>query len=340
VRLNMKRSGYAITLSALVISLITGCASPDGGLTVKQPNGASSTAPPKPSATTTPPAVNKDTMLQQFQLVAGKAKEAREVIQFLDASIGQLDAKTANQLFLALEHFYEKHIPGLNANFTQMLSQPGTAQKLYDLSYPLDFSKINNDDTLKQWLLHQQEGKLALDSQQGDFYWRVDYEALNKSYSRFLTEETQAYLSLRVAEDKQRYSGDGSLKITRAELGERIIAAETYLTKYVNGVYKTAVITLYQNYMGEYIHNYRYDAIDETTMKLLPDVKNSYEQFVKQHAATKSGKLVQDYLELINQNKDVIHSPGKKGESLIGSAKSNIAAFWDNLNDQIDQQFK
>ncbi|OPH53455.1 hypothetical protein BC351_06215 [Paenibacillus ferrarius] len=338
----MNRLGCIITLSVLAIGLMTGCTSPDRDLTVKQPSLASPspTATTKPNAITTPSVSSKDTIIQQFQLAAGKAKEAREVIPFVDTNIGQLDAATADLLFHELEQFYDQHIPSLNANFKQMLSQPGTSEKLNDLGYPMDFNNIKKDETLKQWLLHQKEGKLALDSQQGDFYWRVDYEALRKTYSKLLSVETQDYLSLRATEDNQRFSSDGSLKITRTELGERIIAAESYLTKYTKGVHKPVVTTLYQDYMKEYVQNYRYDAIDETTMKLLPEVKKSYEQFVKQHAATKSGKLVQDYLTLINQNKDVIYNPGKKGESLIGNPKDNISAFWESLNSRISQQFQ
>jgi len=336
----MNRFGSLIALSAIITVLAAGCSGPDGGATVTQPGSPSPTASQASGPTPTPGSVNQEPVLQQFQLLAGKAKDAKEATAFVDANIGALDAQTADKLLLALEQFYDKHLPGLNANFSQMLAQPETAQKLNELGYPLDFSKIKNDDTLKNWLLNQTEGKLALDSIQGDFYLRVDYVALQDAYAKYASDETKAYLAIRATEDKKRFSSDAALKITRIELGERIIVAESYLTKFANGAHRAVVVAMYQAYMSNYVSNYRYDAIDETTMKLLPAVKSSYEQFVATNGSTKSGKLIQDYLAIINQNKDVIYHPGKKGESILGDPKSNVAEFWESLSTRIDKQFQ
>ncbi|PUA40520.1 hypothetical protein C8Z91_03400 [Paenibacillus elgii] len=334
----MKRAGTMAVQALLVVTLMTGCGSGDNSLTVKEPQGQ--TTSPQPGTPNSEPVRGKD-LLKQLDKTASGAKEAREITAFLDANLQTADVKTADRMLLRLEQYYDQLLPGVNGNFKRMLEQPGTAEKLRELGFPLDFNKIQNDDTLKQWLLRQTEGKLALDmSGEGDFYWKIDYEALKKAYASFASDDVKAYLTIRAAESNKTFFDDGRLLIGRSELADRILRAENYLTSYPSGHRRTEVKALYVDYMEQYIHGYRYDAIDESTMKLLPAVKRSYEQLVKQHPDTKTAQIVQDYLEEINRNKDVIYHPGKKGESIVGDPKRNIGEFWSGLRSRIDAAFQ
>ncbi|KPV60422.1 hypothetical protein QJ48_05715 [Paenibacillus sp. A3] len=334
----LKRAGKMAVQALLAVTVMTGCGSGDNSLTVKEPQGQPIS--PQPGTPGSEPVRGKD-LLKQLDMNASGAKEAREITAFLDANLKKADVKTADRMLLRLEQYYDQLLPGVNANFKRMLEQPGTAEKLRELGFPLDFNKIQNDDTLKQWLLRQTEGKLALDmSGEGDFYWKIDYEALKKAYASFASDDVKAYLAIRAAESNKTFFDDGRLLIGRSELADRILQAENYLTGYPSGHRRTEIKALYVDYMEQYIHGYRYDSIDESTMKLLPAVKRSYEQLVKQHPDTKTAQIVQDYLEEINRNKDVIYHPGKKGESLIGDPKRNIGEFWSGLRGRIDAAFQ
>lgn len=280
------------------------------------------------------PAKGQET-LKQLQVIASQAKNARELTSFIDANISKVDTHTADSLFAILEQFYDQHLPALNENFAKILTQSHTVEKLNELEYPFDVNKIKNDDTLKQWLLNQTEGKLSLDQKEGDYYWRVDYTALNQAYAPKLSDEIKSYLSIQAAESKQNFFRDGSIKVTRDELGDRLLNAEGYLVKYPSGQKKTVVQALYLDYLKAYIYGYRYDAIDENTMKLLPTVKQSYAQLVNKQPDSKTAQIVKEYLVIINENKDVIYDPGIKGESIIGSPKTNIARFWNDLDSRV-----
>ncbi|MFB0846051.1 hypothetical protein [Paenibacillus oleatilyticus] len=334
----MKRAGRMAVLALLVVAGMTGCGSGDNSLTVREPQGQ--TTSPQPGTPGSEPVRGKD-LLKQLDMTASGAKEAREITAFLDVNLKKADAKTADRMLLRLEQYYDQLLPGVNANFKRMLEQPGMAGKLRELGFPLDFNKIENDDTLKQWLLRQTEGKLALDmSGEGDFYWKIDYEALKKAYASYASDDVKAYLAIRAAESNKTFFDDGRLLIGRSELADRILRAENYLTSYPSGHRRTEIKALYVDYMEQYIHGYRYDAIDESTMKLLPAVKHSYEQLVKQHPDTKTAQIVQDYLEEINRNKDAIYHPGQKGESIVGDPKRNIGEFWSGLRSRIDAAFQ
>ncbi|MDN9011412.1 hypothetical protein [Brevibacillus laterosporus] len=329
----MKNSGYLVLSSVLAIGLLTGCG--NTGLTSSQPVQGE-TAPQKNTPQKNQPTVEQDAV-KQMQDIASQAKEPAELITYLDKAIKSVKSETADRLFVILDDYYATHLIGLNESFSKLLAENNNAQKLYEIGFPVDVTKIQ-DEPLKKYVQDKFAGKLALTDNEGDLFWAVDYDAL-KQYSRYLTDDMKSYLELQWDEYNKPISRDGSLIISRQELGERIVKVEKYLTTYKNGIKKTDVRNLYQTYLQEYLSNYRYDAIDEKTMKLLPEVKKAYEQFIKAHSDTKTTNIIADYLQTINQNKDVIYDHGKAGESIIGDAKPDISKFWGSLPQRVEQVF-
>ncbi|MGK5511499.1 ATP-binding protein [Brevibacillus formosus] len=327
----MKRYVLPFVSSLVAITFVTGCTSAFDQLTVKDP------APPATENTAKSPVdASKgekpaDDLLQQFTVLAAQAKEANELTAFLDQHLAKTDTRTADQLFFALDQYYEKHLPTINDNFQALLSQPGNADKLYALKYPYDFNKLAGDDSFKQWLLNQTEGGLILKATNDmSFYWQVDFKALQK-YAASLGEEGKDYLSIQETETGKPYLGDGGLQITRAELGPRMVEVEEYLVNYRSSPRAVKLRTLYIDYLKTYLSDYRYDAIDEATMKLFPAVKEEYQNFAKKYEATKTGRIVKDYLSELAKNNDVVFEPGKSGESIIGELKPNISQFLNRL---------
>lgn len=333
----MKRYGCTL-IPFLAFALLTGCGNDDKQLTVKPQPAPQNQVPPVSSS---PNGTNQETdVLQQLQVIISKAKEAREVTAFLDEHLKQVDSKTADQMFVALETFYEGNVPAVNDNFRNLLQQPGVTEKLYALDYPYDFNKIQNDDNLKQWLLGQTAGKLKLMATSDmSLYWQVDYEALQTAYASFLSKDLKDYLGIQGTEMQKGYSGDGGLQISREELGKRMLTAENYLTAYPAGLKRSQIQALYTDYLKAYLSDYRYDAIDESTMKVLPAVKKSYQDFVKSRPDSKTAEIVKSYIGLLAENKDVIYDFGQKDESIIGDPKPNIAQFWNGLSERVSQQF-
>ncbi|MBP1990016.1 helix-turn-helix domain-containing protein [Paenibacillus eucommiae] len=329
----MKHLGYTMGISLLIIALLSGCGNKEQDLTVKQPVDAGSGTH---SVQPVPTANKPEEVLKLFELRVAQAKEARVVIAFMDEHIKKVDSQTADKMFLVLEQFYEQHLPALNANFATMLAQPETAENMRELGYPVDFNNIKNDDSLKQWLTNQVTGKLVLDDKEGDLFWRVNYEAL-QIYGASLSDDLNEYLKIRAEESKKNFYRDGSLKISRDELAERIMLTEQYITKYPEGKRKTEIKALYKQYLVPYIQEYTYEAVDENTMKLLPEVKQSYESLIKQHPDSQTAQIVKAYLDLINQNQDVIYSQGT--DSIFGEPKANIANFWTELNGKVNALF-
>lgn len=314
-----------LALSAVIA--VSGCG--NKSLTVQEPAKQQETA-------TQPPAETKEDMLERFKLLTTQAKEPGEVIRFLDESMPKADQKQADGLFLELEKYYDRYLPSLNDNFLTMLSKPETSQKMNEIGYPMDINNIKGDDTLKQWLLSQQAGGLALGNTEGMFYWKVDYKALQK-YDKYLSNDLKSYIVLKAMESEKSYFEDGALVITREELADRILKAEYYLTENPDGLKAKDVLELYKMYLNSYLTEYRYDAVDDTTLKLLPKVKKQYQTFVSEHPETKTAILVKKYLEVLNQNKDVIYEKGK--DSIQGPPIKDIQSFLDSLELKVNSLF-
>ncbi|WP_160496646.1 hypothetical protein [Paenibacillus dendrobii] len=279
---------------------------------------------------------NQEDTLEQFKLLASQVKEPGEVIAFLDANMPKVNSEQGDQLFMELEKFYDRYVPSLNDNFLTMLSKPETAQKMNEIGYPMDINNIKGDDTLKQWLLDQQKGGLALGNTEGQFYWKVDYKTLHK-YDKYVSNDIKSYIALKALETEKNYFEDGTIAITREELGDRILKAEYYLTEHPDGLRAKEVLQIYKQYLNTYLTDYRYDAIDDKTLKLLPTVKKSYQSFMSEHPDSKTTILVKKYLEVIDKNKDVIYQKGT--DSIMGPPKEDIQSFWDSLEMKVDSLF-
>ncbi|MED1948648.1 MULTISPECIES: hypothetical protein [Brevibacillus] len=327
----MKRYVLPFVSSLVAITFVTGCTLASDQLTVKDPTPPATENTGKSPADATKGEKPTDDLLKQFTVLAAQAKEANELTAFLDQHLAKTDTKTADQLFFALDQYYEKHLPTINDNFKALLGQPGNADKLYALQYPYDFNRLEVDDSFKHWLLNQTEGGLILKATNDmSFYWQVDYKALQK-YAASLDEEGKDYLSIQETETGKPYLGDGGLQITRAELGPRMVEVEEYLVNYRSSPRAVKLRTLYIDYLKAYLSDYRYDAIDEATMKLPPPVKEEYQNFVTKYEATKTGRIVKDYLSEVAKNNDVIFEPGKPNESIIGERKPNLSQFLNGL---------
>ncbi len=329
--IRMKKSIMLLLALATAIA-VTGCGK-QKDVTVQNPvkqDGQKENGSPQPENTT------KDT-LEKFKLLTSQAKDAGEVIQYLDSNLPKATPEQADRLFLELETFYDRYLPSLNDNFSAMLSKPETMQKMNEeIGYPMDINNIKDDDTLKQWLLDQQAGGLALGNTEGEFFWKVDYKALQK-YSKYLSNDIKSYITLKTQETEQSYISDGAIAITREELGDRILKAEYYLVENPDGLKNKDVLKIYKDYLNAYLTDYRYEAIDDKTLKLLPAVKKSYQKFVSEHPESKTTILVKKYLEVIEKNKDVIYEKGT--DSIQGPLKADIQSFWDSIDLKVDSLF-
>ncbi|MDR0267148.1 hypothetical protein [Paenibacillus sp.] len=308
-----------------------GCGNPQG-VTVQDPVRQEGQ---KEDTAQLPPETKED-VLDKFKLIVSQAKDAGEVVQFLDTHLPEVTQKQADQLFLELEDFYDRYLPSLNDNFATMLSKPETSQKMNEVGYPININNIKGDDTLKQWLLDQQAGGLALGNTEGEFFWKVDYKALQK-YDKYVSNDIRSYQALKSEEAEKSYFEDGTIAITREKLGDRIMKAELYLTENPEGLKAKEVLQMYKDYLHAYLTDFRYDAIDDRTLKLLPAVKKSFQTFVNTHPDAKTTVIVQKYLNVINNNKDVIYEKGTN--SIQGPLKKDIQSFWDSLNNEVDSLF-
>ncbi|MBD8501218.1 hypothetical protein [Paenibacillus arenosi] len=331
------RIAIIIGASFVALSLITGCG--NDKLTVKQPPAANETGTAANPAEQ-PTGSEEQNPAKQFELAITEVKEAHEAIELFDKHISKADKKAADSMFLRLEQFYTEQLPSINANLTTIMSQ-ADMQKYIEHGI-FNIEKAKQDSAYKEWLLNQEKGKLIWDWAD-DVFLKVDYAALHKDYANYISADLSSYLAIQANESAEKLMSDGALKITRDELAKRLIDVEQYVTGYPNAQKKAAMLDLYSQYIHEYIHGYRYNAIaDEThndTMKLLPEVKANYEKLVQQHPTSKTAQIVSDYLVVINENKDVIYNQGEPGGSIRGDIKPTIKKFWDQLDVQVNQLF-
>lgn len=236
-------------------------------------------------------------LLTQYQQLLSNAKEAAVIINYLDQHIAKVNREQADSMLLGLEAFYQVDLAKIQQHFFNQ-----NLQDQLRADYDWKTSTLRTKDSQLQKLnAAMLAGKYKLTVQEGDFFPIVDYRALKK-YSPYLSDEVKDYFALKALESDKRWLNDNAIVIPLDELAARVIAAETYLTKYPQAKMKKAATEIYLEYLHAYLYGRNNTpAFDFDTFRLRKEVLASFNKTVKTYPNSAVAKVVQGYLSVLKK---------------------------------------
>ncbi|MFC2104689.1 hypothetical protein ACFLS4_04975 [Bacteroidota bacterium] len=198
-------------------------------------------------------------------------------------------ADSAYHMFL--EFFYTS---ANNLTDSLEIKYPDLTKKLY---------RHEEDSEVREFLGLLDDCGLDLFMTEGYFYVDVQPDFFYEIFKDNSSPSVKTFLQLRDRELKNTFSEDAMLLISFNELADRIYNWEKYLNDYPDTKLKNEAnyfLKIYRETFLTGMDNTR--LFDRESRILLPEVKQSYESYIENHADTKSGMIIQEYYEILKRN--------------------------------------
>ncbi|MBU8892865.1 MAG: hypothetical protein KOO66_08795 [Bacteroidales bacterium] len=193
--------------------------------------------------------------------------------------------------YLFLEFFYTSQ-----NNLTDSLEAkyPNLIEKLY---------RHEEDSEVREFLGLLDDCGLDLFSTEGYFYVDVQPDFFYETFKDNSSPSLKTFLQLRDRELKNAFSEDAMLLISFNDLADRIYNWEKYLNDYPDTKLNNEAnyfLDIYLETLLTGMDNTR--LFDRESRILMPEVKQSYESYIKNHADSKSGMIIQEYYQILKRN--------------------------------------
>lgn len=192
-----------------------------------------------------------------------------EIVSLLSSHIDNLEM---NSLYRSLD------IAALINRFAN-----GSSFDAFLASNSLRIEDINNSDVigrkgvlssqseLKDLLLKNLELGYLLKAEDGRYEYKVDYNGIAEQFGDILTNEFRGYLRIMSKESINPHIVEGSLKLDRSELAQRLIEIEKFRLTYSYSQRLDKVLELYASYMDSLLYrNKNGYGVDPSTGKVAP----------------------------------------------------------------------
>lgn len=274
---------------------------------------------------------DKEKIVRAFQAELTQLREPSDAVALTERYMKKTDEKHADDMFMALEDFYDKHIAIAEERF----SRPEVQEALMEISYPITAekaAKIPNKE-IRSMVEQQLAGKYKLESAEGTVFPVVDYEGL-KMFQPYLSDSMKEYINLQAVHSNEPAAKDAGLVISREELLNRTEQAEKYLLKYRQMARYDRVKQMYLNELQMLLLGLNNTpTFDYEAYKLDPAVKKEFQQLVSQQPDTITSRVVEQFLQILSTTKDqvFIKKDGQQTDIL------EVRSFVDGLDDTVEK---
>lgn len=156
---------------------------------------------------------------------------------------------------------------------------------------------------------------LNMMAMEGCYYLEEDNSFTLNMFSSYLSPSWNEYLKFRVKEQNVFFN-DGVVAIPWEEVRERIAFWENFINKYPDFREKNEIKAKLQSYFSGYIN--AGNAFDYYTEELSPELKTSYENFLKNNTTSKFYPLVKTWYDLLKKNGfKLLKEQHKESEKLL-----------------------
>lgn len=146
---------------------------------------------------------------------------------------------------------------------------------------------------------------LALGQSEGNLYYKPNPELIGSYFVEYLSPSTKEYYKQFVKETQHPYTEDAGLVIPVKDLADRLIFWDKFLAANPDHFFATDAKNRYNAYLyGLLIGMDNTPAFDRETHKLTPEFSEAYVYVSKKYPGTKTAKIVNEYLNVLAENKN------------------------------------
>ncbi|MFF2484562.1 hypothetical protein [Paenibacillus sp. NPDC058071] len=249
---------------------------------------------------------NKDVILDKFRSTVKQAKEAAEILSYLNENMSKAGQRNADTMIRELNAFYTADLDKSQDAFVK----PNVQEVLLEQSWPITSSNAASieDKDVRQLVVTKLSGGYKLEQAEGTIFPIVDY-AMQIKFTSFLSEEMNNYVQLKAVESDEPAAKDGGLVITWKQLSERAVMAEAFVAAYPGVPEAEEALGLYlDSYLPMYIYGLNNTPVfDYDTYKLKDEVKDSYKKIIQEQPDTVTAVIVERFLKVLEHSNGMVY---------------------------------
>ena len=219
-------------------------------------------------------------------------------ISLLDEMIYE-KSQTLDALFIE----YQK-----DNNFDYLFKKYGlTMEKLNNPDYINREKVLKDENRLKQNIIENLNLGYKVSSQQGSYYFIVDYQSYIDSFGENITNEYRDYLSILALDTNHPFMIDENLLISMDDLAERILLLENFKTVYPYSNFLPEVNQIYKQYINFYfygdLHNPNFN---KDTLIINQKSLDEFEKTITKYEYTIFSNIVRDFMDWLKKNENIV----------------------------------
>jgi hypothetical protein len=239
-------------------------------------------------------------VLSQMSMMQEQGYKPKEIFEYLNQNIKEMNKKTASEAVGILVNTLEKYETIYNDQlFTGNI--PDLMNKYFEFVF--DYSKIEliKESDLKALLYDITLGGFKIVDTEGTFMVIVDYDAL-KTFNEYLEDELKYYIDIMAMIYNNPVAIDASIVVSPKELEKRIIQMEDYIKAFENQQRKEIILSLYLGNTMVYMSGTENTPIfDYDTGAMNTDMFKTFEVAASTYKETIFGKVMNKYVEVLKQ---------------------------------------
>lgn len=301
----------------------------------QSPGPVDPTEPTEPAEQQPPPQEEKNAeaeLREQWDTVKDEAKEAAELIAFVDTRLSEASSELADAMIRDVFAFYEEDLERTQEQFFSQDLQPVLA----GLQLPVNEADVDAipDEEVRNLIRTKLAGNYKLITTEGSYFPIVDYGAF-RSYADILSYDLAAYIELKALESDYMSASDGGLIISWDDVALRLLAAEDYLKLYPDTPEAKEVRTLLvKDYMDKYFYGMNNTPnFDYETLQVKEEARASYQRIAEEHPDTVVGQLAQRFLDVLEETGGSVYKGTPEDRQDIPEIKD----FQDRLDGAFDR---
>ena len=244
---------------------------------------------------------NEAIMAEFIELTSDENVKIADVIDFIQKNVDTVSKENASTMLLNLEELQIAYRTVLEEKYFSQEIQAGFIEMLLD---GIDYTNPENieDEGQKSLVQETRSHGFTIDQAEGTVFPIIDY-TIYEDFRTYATEDIADYFHIMAIESAKPFAKDAALMIEWDKVIDRLLQAESFITKFDSSSKAEEIASLYRRYerialLG--LDNTPLFDYDGNTMK--EEAKEAYEKAIATSEGSAFLEELKNYMDVIAEN--------------------------------------